>query len=260
VRDLLAVQSLGQLQVMSFRIVADKDLDLPEGLRQHAKLVDGKFVVDALPEGWEVGDTIGLRKTLSEERTMRKTAEKALQAYEGIDDAAAAREALTQMKAGSLKSAKEIEEFRKSLETKVAADIAKKDAMAHGLTKQLTELMVDNAAQKAIAEAGGNLKLLLPIVKAAVKAETTADGRLAVAVVDDSGKELVSKVAGATSPMSIAEYVNTLREQTEFKVAFAGSGTGGSSATHSAASAARATVPGSASARELFTRAANVTI
>lgn len=240
---------------MAFRIVADKDSDLPEGLRAHAKQVEGKWLVDTLPEGWEVGDTVGLRKFLSEERTARKAAEKALQAYEGIDDAAAAREALTQMKAGSLKSAKEIDEFRKSLESKVAADLAKKDAMAHGLTKQLTELMVDNAAQKAIAEAGGNLKLLLPIVKAAVKAETTPDGRLAVSVVDDSGKEMVSKAAGATSAMSIAEYVHTLREQAEYKVAFAGSGTGGSGSTHSAAGAARASVPGSLSARELFDRA-----
>jgi hypothetical protein len=240
---------------MVFRIVADKDSDLPEGLRAHAKQEGDRWVVSSLPEGWEVGDTVGLRKFLSEERTMRKTAEKALQAYEGIDDAAAAREALQQLKAGALKGSKEIDEFRKSLETKVAADLAKKDAMAHGLTKQLTELMVDNAAQKAIAEAGGNLKLLLPIVKAAVKAETTPDGRLAVSVVDDSGKELVSKAAGATSPMSINEYVHTLREQAEYKVAFAGSGTGGSGSTSSTAGAVRASVPGSLSARELFDRA-----
>ncbi len=53
---------------MAFRIVADKSEELPEGLRAQAKQVDGKFVVDSLPEGWEIGDTVGLRKFLSEER------------------------------------------------------------------------------------------------------------------------------------------------------------------------------------------------
>ena len=75
--------------------------------------------------------------------------------------------------------------------------------------------MVDNAAQKAIAEAGGNLKLLLPIVKAAVKAETTPDGRLAVSVVDDSGKELVSaprEIGNATLKFAPARYARANAE------------------------------------------------
>ena len=245
---------------MAFRIVADKADELPEGLRAQAKQVDGKFVVDSLPEGWEIGDTVGLRKFLSEERTARKAAEKSLQAYEGIEDAAAAREALSQLKAGALKGSKEIDEFRKSLEAKVAADLAKKDATLGSLQGQLREQLVESAAQKAIAEAGGSLKLLLPVVRSAVKAEVAADGRLQVVLVDETGKEMVSKVAGATGPMSIAEFVGTLRDTPDYKAAFAGSGTGGSGATHSTAGAVRASVPGSSSARELFTRAANASV
>lgn len=241
---------------MAFRIVADKTEDLPEGLRAQAKQEGDRWVVSSLPEGWEVGDTVGLRLRLSEERTARKEAEKALAAYEGIDDAAAARDALQQLKAGALKGSKEIDEFRKQLEAKVASDLAKKDTTLSALQSQLREQLVESAAQKAIAEAGGNLKLLLPIVRSAVKAEMAQDGRLAVTLVDEGGKELVSKVAGATGPMSIAEFVGTLREQAEYKAAFAGSGTGGSGAAHSAAGAARASVPGSLSARELFDRAA----
>lgn len=240
---------------MPFRIVADKADELPEGLRAQAKQVDGKFVVESLPEGWEVGDTVGLRLRLSEERTARKDAEKALAAFEGIEDAAAAREALQQLKAGALKGSKEIDDFRKQLEAKVAADLAKKDATLGSLQGQLREQLVESAAQKAIAEAGGSLKLLLPVVRSAVKAEVAADGRLSVVLVDETGKEMVSKVAGATGPMSISEFVGTLRESSDYKAAFAGSGTGGSGATHSTAGAVRAANPGSTSARELFNRA-----
>lgn len=244
---------------MAFRIIADKADDLPEGLRAHAKQEGDRWVVASLPEGWEIGDTVGLRKFLSEERTARKAAEKSLAAYEGIDDAAAAREALQQLKAGALKGSKEIDEFRKSLEAKVAADLAKKDATLSSMQSQLREQLIESAAQKAIAEAGGNLKLLLPVIRSAVKAEIAEDGRLAVSLVDEQGKELVSRVAGATGPMGIAEFVHTLRESADYKAAFAGSGIGGSGATHTAGGPARANVPGNLSTRELFTRAANAT-
>lgn len=217
---------------MPFRLVADKAEDLPEGLRAQAKQEGDRWVVASLPEGWGVEDVSGLKSTLSAERTARKTAEKALTAYEGIEDAAAARSALEQMKAGSLKSAKEIEEFRKQLEEKVAADLAKKDALAQGLTKQLREVYVDKAIAEAIAKENGNLKLLLPVIRGAVKAETTADGTFAVAVVGEDGKELVSKAEGSTKPMGIAEFVSVLKTQPEYKAAFSGSGAGGSGATH----------------------------
>jgi hypothetical protein len=166
---------------------------------------------------------------------------------------------LQQLKAGALKGSKEIDDFRKQLEAKVAADLAKKDATLGSLQGQLREQLVESAAQKAIAEAGGSLKLLLPVVRSAVKAEVAADGRLSVVLVDETGKEMVSKVAGATGPMSISEFVSTLRESSDYKAAFAGSGTGGSGATHSTAGAVRAANPGSTSARELFNRA-NATV
>jgi hypothetical protein len=241
---------------MALRLVADAPTDLPEGLRAHAKTsADGKVMVEALPEGWEIGDTVGLRKFLGEERTARKEAEKALKAYEGIDDAEAAREAYTQMRAGKLKSSAELDEFRKQLEAKVGADLAKKDHLAKSLTKQLTEQMVEATAMKALADVKGNARLLMPIIKAAVKAEITDDGRLSVAMVDDAGKELVSKVAGATGSMGIAEFVSTLRAQPEYAGAFAGSGTGGSGATQTSTGVTRAAPAGLPTPRELLNRA-----
>lgn len=240
---------------MAFRIVADSPTDLPEGLRAAAKTVEGKLVVEALPEGWGLEDVSGLKKTVSEERTARKALEKAVAQYEGIDDAAAAREALTQMRAGSLKSSKELDEFRKQLEAKVAADLAKKDQTVSALTQQLREQLVDGEAVKAIAAAGGNAKLLLPIVRAAVKAELGQDGKFSVTLHDEQGKELVSSAEGSTRPMTLPEFVSQLRTQAEFKAAFAGSGTGGSGASSATGGSGRAAVPGHQSSRELFARA-----
>lgn len=219
---------------MAFRIVADSQNDLPEGLRAAAKSDGGKFIVESLPDGWGLEDVAGMKATLSAERTQRKAAEKSLASYEGIDDAAAAREALTQMRAGTLKSSKELEEFRKQLEAKVGADLAKKDQSVAALTKQLREKLVDGEALKAIAEAGGNPKLLMPIVRSAVKAEQGADGTFAVTLTDEQGKELVSSAEGSTRPMTLPEFVQQLRTQADFKAAFAGSGTGGSGSSHAA--------------------------
>lgn len=240
---------------MAFRIVADKSDELPEGLRAHAKQEGDRWVVSSLPEGWGIEDVSGLKQTLSAERTQRKAVEKSLAAFEGIEDAGAARQALEQMKAGSLKSAKEIDEFRKQLEEKVAADLAKKDQLTSGLTKQLREIMVDKAITEAVAKENGNLKLLLPVIRGAVKAETTADGMLAVAVVGEDGKELVSKAEGSTKPMGIAEFVTVLKAQPEYKAAFGGSGIGGSGAAHAAGGSSRAGNSSNLSSMELLQRA-----
>lgn len=241
---------------MAFRIVADSPADLPEGLRSAAKTVDGKAVVEALPDGWGLEDVSGLKKTVSEERTARKALEKAVAQFEGIDDAAAAREALTQMRAGSLKSSKELDEFRKQLEAKVAADLAKKDSTVTALTQQLREQLVESEAVKAIAAAGGNAKLLMPIVRQAVKAELGADGKFAVTLTDEQGQELISKAEGSARPMTLPEFVQQLRAQPEFKGAFAGSGTGGSGASSTAGGSGRAaSQAGLPTSKELFARA-----
>ena len=237
---------------MAFRIVADSQNDLPEGLRAAAKSDGGKFIVESLPDGWGLEDVAGMKSTLSAERTQRKNAEKALAAFEGIDDAAGAREALVQMRAGTLKSSKELDEFRKQLEAKVGSDLAKKDQSVAALTKQLREQLVDGAALKAIAEAGGNPKLLMPIVRSAVKAEQGTDGTFAVTLTDEQGKELVSSAEGSTRPMTLPEFVQQLRTQPDFKGAFAGSGTGGSGDSHAAGGSGRAANPGLKSSRELF--------
>lgn len=221
------------------RIVADKIDDLPEGLRSAAKQHGSTVVVESLPEGWALEDINGLKGAITTERSARKELELRIKDFEGIEDPAAARQALEAMTAGRLKSAKEIDEWKKSAEAKFATDSAKIRAQTDGLTKQLRELMVDRAAMQAIVEAGGNPKLLMPIVRGAAKAEMAENGKFSVVLVGDDGKELMTRAAGSSAPMGFAEFVHTLRDSADFKSAFAGSGVGGSGSNHAAGGSAR---------------------
>lgn len=221
------------------RIVADKIEELPEGLRSAAKQQGQTVVVDALPDGWALDDINGLKAAITTERSTRKDLERKMKDFEGIEDPAAAREALEAMMAGRLKSSKDIEEWKKTAEAKFATDAAKIRTQTDGLTKQLRELMVDRAAMQAIVEAGGNPKLLMPIVRNAAKAEMAEDGTFSVTLVDDSGKELMTRTSGSSAPMQFSEYVHTLRDSQEYKAAFAGSGVGGSGSNHAAGGSAR---------------------
>lgn len=219
---------------MAFRIVADSQNDLPEGLRAAAKSDGGKFIVESLPDGWGLEDVTGMKATLSVERTQRKAAEKSLAAFEGIDDAAGAREAYLQMRAGKLKTSKEFEDFRTQYESKSTSEHAKKDQKYAVAMEQLRKVMVEGAALQAIAEAGGNPRLLMPILRSAIKAEPDEDGKFSVTITDEQGKELISSAEGSTRPMTIPELVQQLRTQPDMKAAFAGSGTGGSGSSHAA--------------------------
>lgn len=244
---------------MAFRIVADKSDDLPEGLRAHAKQEGDRWVVSSLPEGWELDNVRNLRSALAAERTTKEDIAHKLKTFEGLEDPAAAREALEMLKAGRLKTSKELDEWKKAAEAKLAADATKLRAQSDGLTKQLRELLVDRAAMQAIVDAGGNPKLLMPIVRSAAKAELAEDGTFSVKLVGEDGTQLLTRQSGQTSPMQFSEFVATLRENPDYKSAFAGSGVGGSGAAHASGGSARVNVPGNMSTRELFTRAANAT-
>lgn len=225
---------------MPLILQADKPEELPEALRASAKNVGGKLTVDALPEGWAIEDVGGLRKTVSEERAARKALEKAVKAFEGIDDPAAARDALEKVASGAVKSSKELDEAKKALEAKFANDRKAIEEATAKLQTQLQEVLVDRDATAAIAAAGGNLKLLLPIVKSAAKVERDASGKLVVQLQDESGKPLVTKKSGSADPMGFGEFVEGLKATADYRGAFAATGAGGAGTTSQHGGTARA--------------------
>lgn len=241
---------------MALQIVADKIDDLPEALREHAKETNGKFAVAALPQGWALEDVTGLKSSLADERKQRKDFERMAKAFEGIDDAEAARSALEQMRAGSLKSSKEIDTWKVEVEKKVMADRKALEGERDGYRTQLEQSLIERDAYEAITKAGGIPRLLMPLVRSAARIERNGDGKLHLSLVGEDGKPLITKKAGSSDGMSLVEFVETLKSQPDCKGAFNGSGaTGGGSSSQHGGSVRAAGSGQTLSARENLARA-----
>ena len=92
------------------------------------------------------------------------------------------------------------------------------------LKKELERHLVDAAATTAINEADGNVKLLIPHVKARVKL-TEVDGQYRPSVVGEDGSP---RVNGEGNPLSIKDLVSEMRSDEVYAGAFKGTGQSGS--------------------------------
>ena len=246
---------------MPFRIVADSLTDLPEGLRQAAKPSGDKFVVESLADGWAIEDVAALKN--AHERVMKERNEyrTVAKAFEGLDpaQAAAAREALEKLQAGQLKGSKEIEDWRASVEKKMAEERAKLEAKLNARTAALRERMVKGELAPVVAKLGGSesMDAILTLAQQYVRVEEDDAGNLKHSIVDASGSPRLTKKSGSSDPMGFDELIAEMRDAPStrglFK-AFAAGGTGGGSQT---GGASRAANPGQQllSARELLDRA-----
>ena len=150
-------------------------------------------------------------------------------------DPASVKSAFEAMKAGTLKSSKELDDFKRALEEKTKGEMSK---VGEKLTKreaQLRRLMVDQAltAELTAAGFGRTLRVMLPLCRESCSIEET-NGELTVVLKDEHGRPLISKKAGNNDAMTITEFVSGLREQAEYKPlceAKAAGGTGGASQT-----------------------------
>ena len=246
---------------MPFRIVADSLTDLPEGLRQAAKPSGDKFVVESLADGWAIEDVAALKN--AHERVMKERNEyrTVAKAFEGLDpaQAAAAREALEKLQAGQLKGSKEIEDWRASVEKKMAEERAKLEAKLNARTAALRDRMVKGELAPVVAKLGGSesMDAILTLAQQYVRVEEDDAGNLKHSIVDASGSPRLTKKSGSSDPMGFDELIAEMRDAPStrglFK-AFAAGGTGGGSQT---GGASRAANPGQQllSARELLDRA-----
>lgn len=106
-----------------------------------------------------------------------------------------------------------IEKIRAEFVEAHKGEVTKWQNRTKGLEGQLYQLLVDQAATSAIAEAKGVPKLLLPFIRTQVKVEE-ADGKANVYVVDAAGDRRYSGVTG--QPMSIKELVAEMKGQEEY--------------------------------------------
>lgn len=233
---------------MALPLVVDKIDAVAEPFRSEYTEKDGKFYLGTIAgAGLEVADVGKLKSALASERKSVQERDALLKNFEGID-AAKAREAMeTLAQLGDIKELKSLDEKlaarekqltekfesdRKKIEQKFAGERDALGNVVKSLEGQLSATMIDAAATKAINEAKGSVELLLPIIKQATRIRRDdKTGKVFVEILDADGNVRDSSAAGSTSPMSIKEYVEELRNNAAYGRAFDGTGSSGGGAS-----------------------------
>lgn len=238
------------------QVTKDALAKLPEVIRNEFVPVEGKdglFMLDVDPgdSGLHLADVTNLQTALTKERTTAKDFSRKLKEYEGLD-AKAAREALefkTKFDAGELTDeakarltekekqlAEKFEAQKKQLEESHTAVQSKAKEREDFLTRNLHQAMVTSTVRTAIAASSGNTALLEPYVQQRIKL-VEEDGKFITQVIGDNGQPLLSRKTGATTaPMTVDEFVSSLKDNKTFAAAFAGSGSSGTGSSGSSSS------------------------
>lgn len=220
---------------MSIKAIVD---EVPEGMADHyTKREDGKFqlAIEA-PEGWALEDVSGLKSAFSKEMENRKALERKVKAFGDLDPDHA-REAVAKWnefkdidpkKDADRIAQEKFEALQGQLGKKHQAEIQAREESNKKLRGQLEHLMVDAAATAALAEAGGSVDLLLPIIRSQTKVTEDDDGSLTVQVLGQDGSPRITSKAGDSGMMTINELVQELRQSEKYGRAFDASGRSGS--------------------------------
>uniref|UniRef100_A0A6M3J8Z1 Putative structural protein n=1 Tax=viral metagenome TaxID=1070528 RepID=A0A6M3J8Z1_9ZZZZ len=239
---------------MAMKAVITKLDDVPEALRGEYKEVvedgdlKGKFLlqVEKVPGvDIELSRVTGLRTALESEREERKRSEKLAKAFEGLDPddvrkSLARLEKLTKDGDPAERAKILAEAAVADAKKKYEADLRKAEDKATRSESAVRTLLVDAAATKAIAAAKGNVKLLLPHVRAQMRVvdvdpEKNGGVPYAAQVIDPaSGAARVTTRGDSTAGMAVEELVQIMRESEDFGGAFAGPGATGSGASSDA--------------------------
>jgi hypothetical protein len=192
----------------------------------------GKFRLKVEPaEGFALENIDGLKSALSKERTTREKLEKEAAKYRDLDPDRA-REALTKLQelegidpekeADKLAAAK-IEAAKRQLIEKHGGEVKQRDERIGSLTKIVENLMVDQVATAALAEARGAVDLLLPHVQKYTRV-VERDGSFAVEVLNEDG---TTKINGDGKNATIKDLIAEMRASERYGRAFDASGHSG---------------------------------
>lgn len=217
---------------------------------------DGEFVLDVEPvNGFGLDDTRKLKNSLSAERSVTKKLHAFLEAlvpfeiaeqdekgnFTAIhaDKIAALREAAEKAGKGGGGTAdpdlenikREFADKEKRFSEKFRADLEAKDKMIAQLNGQLEKEILESNAVSAINKSEGDVTLLLPHVMRWLKTERDSSGRLVPRVIREDGEGIRLTDKQGSDPMTIEEFVGSLKNRAPFNRAFAGSGASGGGST-----------------------------
>jgi galactokinase len=199
-------------------LTVDKIDIIPENQRGAYVEKNGKFVLDV-----EIEDTSGLKAKIAEkiaenkklaERTKLLGERTPEEIQADFDLAAKAREQ-------KAKDEGNFEELKKLQ----AIELAKKDDAIKATETEIYDLVARNGAIEAITAAGGKVKKLLEPVLKHVRVVKEGDKRVAK-VVDAKGNPRI--VDGQGTEMTLAQLVETFKNDDDYAVDFAASGASGS--------------------------------
>lgn len=248
---------------ITYRVVADSAEELAEPLRKGAKQVDGKWVVDALPEGYGLEDVRGLKSTVQALRSEVKEHGEKVRAFldAGLtpEEAKAAADALSKMKAGQLKSSADIDAWKQTVESKFSEEQKKLNERLARRTDRLRNELVRGKLAPIVAAKGGSeaMDAILTLAERHIRVEEDGEGNLVPVVVGSDGKTAaLTKKAGSMDPMGFDELIDEMARAPSTKGLFRALAAGGAGSTSQTGGAGRMANPGlPQSARELFDRA-----
>lgn len=223
---------------VTYRIVADSAEELSEPLRRVAKSVDGKFVVEGLPDGFAIEDVKGLRNTVGKLRGELGEVEPFIKALRdaGISKAeeiAVAMDALGKVRAGQLKTPADIEAFKAEVQKKHSDEMSRVMSVLEKRTSKLRDREVRGRLSPIVAAKGGTraMDAILTLAEKHIQVKEGADGDIVTFVAGSDGQPRLTKKVGSMEPMGFEELIDEMRESQSTRGLFDVQAAGGSGST-----------------------------
>ena len=216
--------------------------DIPENVKEYyTENEGGAFILSVAPDGGYALENIqGLKSTLGKLKERAATAENGLKQFTSLGmSAAEVAEAVEQLNSLKMQQGdesealqrmkQELENIKRSARENTEKAVAPVQSLADSRMEQIKELLIDTKLQTAIIEAGGNPRLLMPILKNEVQAKTDEEGKVVVEIVDAEG---TPRITGKDlTPMGFDELVAERKNDKELAVAFKANGQSGGGST-----------------------------
>ena len=216
--------------------------EIPENLREYYAESDaGGYILSVSDEsGYALENVQGLKSTLGKLKDRATKAEEGLKQYSAIGRSPQElAEALQQLESLRITQGEEseaisrmkaeLDNVKRSARENIEQATAPIQSLADARMEQIKDLLIDSQLQNAIIEAGGNPRLLMPILKNEVRARTDEDGKVIVEIVDADG---TPRVKGKDlAPMGFADLVAERRNDPDLAVAFKANGHSGGGTT-----------------------------
>lgn len=224
------------------KLTADEHGKLASALQsEYTKQTDGTFLlaVESI-DGFALENVLGLKNALSAERTTAAQLKAQIESFKDIDPTKA-REALQKLaELGDISKLKgedkvnaQIAAIKAEFETKMRTDNEAHTKRNQFLEGIIRKNKVDDAARAALAAHGldeNGIDLLMPHVIGSLRCVEDG-GKFVAQVIDQAGNPRITAKQGSTAPMDVAEFVETMKANDKYKMAFPASKKVGSGAT-----------------------------